>query len=47
MKRELKIRRLDLAKPLLEDGVCPPAGCFPLIVEEAGAARHPVDRQPI
>jgi glycine dehydrogenase subunit 2 len=35
MKRELKIRTLDLAKRLLDHGVHPPTVYFPLIVEEA------------
>ncbi len=35
MKRELKIRTLDLAKRLLDFGVHPPTVYFPLIVEEA------------
>jgi glycine cleavage system protein P-like pyridoxal-binding family len=47
MKRELKIRRLDVAERLLDGGVRPPTVCLPLIVDEARAARHPVDRQSI
>jgi glycine dehydrogenase subunit 2 len=35
MKRELKIRTLDLAKRLLDHGVHPPTVYFPLLVEEA------------
>ncbi len=35
MKRELKIKTLDLAKRLLDYGVHPPTVYFPLIVEEA------------
>jgi glycine dehydrogenase subunit 2 len=35
MKRELKIRTLDLAKRLLDHGVHPPTVYFPLIVEES------------
>jgi glycine dehydrogenase subunit 2 len=35
MKRDLKIRTLDLAKRLLDHGVHPPTVYFPLIVEEA------------
>ncbi len=35
MKRELKIRTLDLAKRLLDFGVHPPTVYFPLIVDEA------------
>jgi glycine dehydrogenase subunit 2 len=35
MKRELKIKTLDLAKRLLDHGVHPPTVYFPLIVEEA------------
>ncbi len=35
MKRELKIRTLDLAKRLLDHGVHPPTVYFPLVVEEA------------
>ena len=35
MKRELKIRTLDLAKRLLDRGVHPPTVYFPLIVDEA------------
>jgi glycine dehydrogenase subunit 2 len=35
MKRELKIRTLDLAKRLLDYGVHPPTVYFPLIVDEA------------
>ena len=35
MKRELKVRTLDLAKRLLDHGVHPPTVYFPLIVEEA------------
>jgi glycine cleavage system P protein (glycine dehydrogenase) subunit 2 len=35
MKRELKIRTLDLAKRLLDHGVHPPTVYFPLIVDEA------------
>jgi glycine dehydrogenase subunit 2 len=35
MKRELKIKTLDLAKRLLDFGVHPPTVYFPLIVDEA------------
>jgi glycine dehydrogenase subunit 2 len=35
MKRELKIKTLDLAKRLLDHGVHPPTIYFPLIVDEA------------
>ncbi|MEO6857285.1 MAG: aminomethyl-transferring glycine dehydrogenase subunit GcvPB [Solirubrobacteraceae bacterium] len=35
MKRELKIKTLDLAKRLLDHGVHPPTVYFPLLVEEA------------
>jgi glycine dehydrogenase subunit 2 len=35
MKRELKIKTLDLAKRLLDHGVHPPTVYFPLIVDEA------------
>jgi len=35
MKRDLKIRTLDLAKRLLDHGVHPPTVYFPLIVDEA------------
>jgi glycine dehydrogenase subunit 2 len=35
MKRELKIRTLDLAKRLLDHGYHPPTVYFPLLVEEA------------
>jgi glycine dehydrogenase subunit 2 len=35
MKRELKIRTIDLAKRLLDHGVHPPTVYFPLIVDEA------------
>jgi glycine dehydrogenase subunit 2 len=35
MKRELKIRTLDLAKRLLDHGVHPPTVYFPLVVDEA------------
>ncbi len=35
MKRELRIRTLDLAKRLLDHGVHPPTVYFPLIVDEA------------
>jgi glycine dehydrogenase subunit 2 len=35
MKRELKIRTLDLAKRLLDFGVHPPTVYFPLLVDEA------------
>ncbi|MBV9818643.1 MAG: aminomethyl-transferring glycine dehydrogenase subunit GcvPB [Solirubrobacterales bacterium] len=35
MKRELKIRTLDLAKRLLDCGVHPPTVYFPLLVDEA------------
>src|SRR5207244_11446805 len=35
MKRELKIRTLDLAKRLLDHGVHPPTVYFPLLVDEA------------
>jgi glycine dehydrogenase subunit 2 len=35
MKRELKIKTLDLAKRMLDHGVHPPTVYFPLIVEEA------------
>jgi glycine dehydrogenase subunit 2 len=35
MKRELKIRTLDLAKRMLDHGVHPPTVYFPLIVDEA------------
>jgi glycine dehydrogenase subunit 2 len=35
MKRDLKIRTLDLAKRLLDFGVHPPTVYFPLLVEEA------------
>jgi glycine dehydrogenase subunit 2 len=35
MKRELKIRTLDLAKRLLDHGLHPPTVYFPLIVDEA------------
>jgi glycine dehydrogenase subunit 2 len=35
MRRELKIKTLDLAKRLLDHGVHPPTVYFPLIVEEA------------
>jgi glycine dehydrogenase subunit 2 len=35
MKRELRIRTLDLAKRLLDHGVHPPTVYFPLVVEEA------------
>jgi glycine dehydrogenase subunit 2 len=35
MKRELKIRTLDLAKRLLDHGFHPPTVYFPLLVEEA------------
>ncbi len=35
MKRELKIKTLDLAKRLLDRGVHPPTVYFPLIVDEA------------
>jgi glycine dehydrogenase subunit 2 len=35
MKRELKVRTLDLAKRLLDHGVHPPTVYFPLIVDEA------------
>jgi glycine dehydrogenase subunit 2 len=35
MKRELKIRTLDLAKRLLDHGYHPPTVYFPLVVDEA------------
>ena len=35
MKRELRIRTLDLAKRLLDHGVHPPTVYFPLLVDEA------------
>jgi glycine dehydrogenase subunit 2 len=35
MRRELKIKTLDMAKRLLDHGVHPPTVYFPLIVEEA------------
>jgi glycine dehydrogenase subunit 2 len=35
MKRELRIKTLDLAKRLLDHGVHPPTVYFPLIVDEA------------
>jgi glycine dehydrogenase subunit 2 len=35
MRRELKIRTLDLAKRLLDHGVHPPTVYFPLVVDEA------------
>ncbi len=35
MKRDLKIRTLDLAKRLLDHGVHPPTVYFPLVVDEA------------
>jgi glycine dehydrogenase subunit 2 len=35
MKRDLKIRTLDLAKRLLDHGVHPPTVYFPLLVDEA------------
>jgi glycine dehydrogenase subunit 2 len=35
MKRELRIKTLDLAKRLLDHGVHPPTIYFPLIVDEA------------
>jgi glycine dehydrogenase subunit 2 len=35
MKRELKIKTLDLAKRLLDHGIHPPTVYFPLIVDEA------------
>jgi glycine dehydrogenase subunit 2 len=35
MKRDLKVRTLDLAKRLLDHGVHPPTVYFPLIVDEA------------
>ena len=35
MKRELKIKTLDLAKRLLDHGVHPPTVYFPLVVDEA------------
>jgi glycine dehydrogenase subunit 2 len=35
MKRELKIRTLDLAKRLLDHGFHPPTVYFPLLVDEA------------
>jgi glycine dehydrogenase subunit 2 len=35
MKRELKVKTLDLAKRLLDHGVHPPTVYFPLIVDEA------------
>jgi glycine dehydrogenase subunit 2 len=35
MKRELKVRTLDLAKRLLDHGIHPPTVYFPLIVDEA------------
>jgi glycine dehydrogenase subunit 2 len=35
MKRELKIKTLDLAKRLLDHGVHPPTVYFPLLVDEA------------
>jgi glycine dehydrogenase subunit 2 len=35
MRRELKVKTLDLAKRLLDHGVHPPTVYFPLIVEEA------------
>jgi len=35
MKRELKVRTLDLAKRLLDHGVHPPTVYFPLLVDEA------------
>jgi glycine dehydrogenase subunit 2 len=35
MKRDLKIRTLDLAKRLLDYGVHPPTVYFPLLVDEA------------
>jgi len=35
MKRELKLRTLDLAKRLLDHGVHPPTVYFPLLVDEA------------
>ena len=35
MKRDLKIRTLDLAKRLLDFGVHPPTVYFPLLVDEA------------
>jgi glycine cleavage system P protein (glycine dehydrogenase) subunit 2 len=35
MKRELKIKTLDLAKRMLDHGVHPPTVYFPLLVDEA------------
>ena len=35
MKRELKVKTLDLAKRLLDHGFHPPTVYFPLIVDEA------------
>jgi glycine dehydrogenase subunit 2 len=35
MKRDLKIRTLDLAKRLLDHGYHPPTVYFPLLVDEA------------
>ena len=35
MRRELKIKTLDLAKRLLDHGVHPPTVYFPLLVDEA------------
>jgi glycine dehydrogenase subunit 2 len=35
MKRELKVKTLDLAKRLLDHGVHPPTVYFPLLVDEA------------
>jgi glycine dehydrogenase subunit 2 len=35
MKRDLKIRTLDLAKRLLDHGFHPPTVYFPLLVDEA------------
>jgi glycine dehydrogenase subunit 2 len=35
MKRELKIKTLDLAKRLLDHGYHPPTVYFPLVVDEA------------
>jgi glycine dehydrogenase subunit 2 len=35
MKRELKVRTLDLAKRMLDHGAHPPTIYFPLIVDEA------------
>ena len=44
MKRELKIRTLDLAKRLLDHGFHPPTVYFPLLVDEALLDRADRDR---